>query len=102
PSDTSDIYTLSLHDALPILYDPCMLDSKCVGPDSALKRFQPVYVAKGTETSGIFKPASSLPSRSTWGTSTGNLPFTSGGSSVMIDRKSTRLNSSHQIISYAV
>src|SRR5438552_15883448 len=55
---TTEIYTLSLHDALPILY-PCSRVARNWGNH----RRQPVAV---------------------------------------VDRKSTRLNSSHQIISYAV
>src|SRR5258708_8597389 len=61
---TTEIYTLSLHDALPISHDkvPCAAQ----------------FVAEEVEFSG------------------------SGGREPDIDRKSTRLNSSHQIISYAV
>src|SRR5438552_5101402 len=59
---TTEIYTLSLHDALPI-YMPC------IGPDCWKPR------AGGTGLLSACPPA---------------------------DRKSTRLNSSHQIISYAV
>src|SRR5258708_18362132 len=64
---TTEIYTLSLHDALPI------------------------YAVAGVgrvPTKRCFRPKS----RMTWDENT----FWSG------DRKSTRLNSSHQIISYAV
>src|SRR5258708_12624316 len=57
---TTEIYTLSLHDALPISYS-------CDGNPSP-QQHSPSLVARG----------------------------------VQIDRKSTRLNSSHQIISYAV
>src|SRR5438552_8065178 len=60
---TTEIYTLSLHDALPI--------SKCeVSEDSFRETF-----SRGTGPNGARSAA---------------------------DRKSTRLNSSHQIISYAV
>src|SRR5258708_13552607 len=59
---TTEIYTLSLHDALPIFADPRL-------PFELLRR-QVRHVP--------------------------NLP------SQQLDRKSTRLNSSHQIISYAV
>src|SRR5258708_33546967 len=68
---TTEIYTLSLHDALPISYDSII----CV---SQILRLQAVYLGLGVfslERSAMSKP---------------------------IDRKSTRLNSSHQIISYAV
>src|SRR5260221_12289694 len=57
---TTEIYTLSLHDALPILF-------------VALED----WVVRGTEP-----PASQVPK--------------------LADRKSTRLNSSHTVISYAV
>src|SRR5690349_22147938 len=68
---TTEIYTLSLHDALPI-YGPC--------PG-----------AQSPDTAGLPRPPLSGPrSRATaWGP-----PRT--------DRKSTRLNSSHVEISYAV
>src|SRR5258708_18897989 len=58
---TTEIYTLSLHDALPICF---------FLPDTNLRR-----------------PGRLARSRRTW---------------ISVDRKSTRLNSSHQIISYAV
>src|SRR5258708_13962850 len=60
---TTEIYTLSLHDALPI----------CPGPGSV-----PV--------GGMLGPCPGSPPRAC----------------ISADRKSTRLNSSHQIISYAV
>src|SRR5258708_14207657 len=62
---TTEIYTLSLHDALPILLDD---------PDAPGGLFTHWLV---------------------W-----NIP--PNAQTVMEDRKSTRLNSSHQIISYAV
>src|SRR5207245_11412660 len=62
---TTEIYTLSLHDALPI----CPNFKKCVG----LPRF-----------------------------CSGMMMSTSNSSGFRIDRKSTRLNSSHGSISYAV
>src|SRR5258708_9390780 len=62
---TTEIYTLSLHDALPIFRE------------------------RGCRLSG--QEPSGPPSR----TATDRVP-------VRLDRKSTRLNSSHQIISYAV
>src|SRR5258708_40331425 len=69
---TTEIYTLSLHDALPIL-----------SPDVA---------AGGGGAGGV-------------AACRGRAGPDAGGGSVgvaAIDRKSTRLNSSHQIISYAV
>src|SRR5207244_12101634 len=65
---TPDIYTLSLHDALPIY-----------GPDGELVVAIAVcYCGSLDEGERVLRP----------------LP--------LVDRKSTRLNSSHQIISYAV
>src|SRR5258708_21696933 len=69
---TTEIYTLSLHDALPIC-PPA--DVRCC------------------------RDRSSASWRSTASRSSYAEP---GNRSVPIDRKSTRLNSSHQIISYAV
>src|SRR5258708_24782717 len=76
---TTEIYTLSLHDALPIWIKSCM----------------------GTHTTNV---AFGWPDRNT-------LYITESASGTILeahldvpgkDRKSTRLNSSHQIISYAV
>src|SRR5438067_1674507 len=49
-----------------------MLDSTSVGPDRSLNRFEPVYVASGTDNSGILTPAMPLASASTCGTRIGN------------------------------
>src|SRR2546421_4572164 len=70
---TTEIYTLSLHDALPIWFAP--RDSRCAGRSSL--------------------PDSSQASIST--RQRGRRTFCS-----LRDRKSTRLNSSHDQISYAV
>src|SRR5438552_4332623 len=67
----AEIYTLSLHDALPIWLGPA--------PSSRL-------IAQSA--------------RSSWPNPGSNRP--PAGSRTTPDRKSTRLNSSHQIISYAV
>src|SRR5947208_12524714 len=66
----TDFHTLSLHDALPICFDPDQL--------------------------ALFRDAIRRP----WGMILMTGPTGSGKSTT--DRKSTRLNSSHQIISYAV
>src|SRR5207244_13412738 len=73
---TTDIYTLSLHDALPI-WPPCRNRSS---PETGQR--------KSADRSARVKPETTLRARSSV--------------SVVQDRKSTRLNSSHQIISYAV
>src|SRR2546430_16805692 len=67
---TTEIYTLSLHDALPI---------------STAKS-----AASGNSALNIGSMIASLPS------------FKASKSKILVDRKSTRLNSSHSQISYAV
>src|SRR5579864_151200 len=48
-------------------------DTRSVGaPVVGVRKFQPVYVPSGTATSGSLIPASSLPSASTCGTSSGS------------------------------
>src|SRR5258708_40314441 len=64
---TTEIYTLSLHDALPI-YDNAILDM-------TRRRFDVPLLGCSSDQQWYVEPS---------------------------DRKSTRLNSSHQIISYAV
>src|SRR2546429_9997450 len=64
---TTEIYTLSLHDALPISYaEPCQLPPRCI--PSVLLSFASAQRVQAQ----------------------------------LLDRKSTRLNSSHGYISYAV
>src|SRR5438552_15769703 len=77
---TTEIYTLSLHDALPI-WRP--------GTERVSNR-RPRRVALSSGAMREFSSSCSLPSA---------LLFSM---SAPRDRKSTRLNSSHQIISYAV
>src|SRR5258708_20729468 len=74
---TTEIYTLSLHDALPICVRPGAAGPVAphrIPPGDPLPRPSPQLVAGGADGRGRGSP----------------------------DRKSTRLNSSHQIISYAV
>src|SRR5947208_9844343 len=73
---TTEIYTLSLHDALPILY------------------------ARNPTLSLL--PASNEKLAVTYAALTALGPAFTIETDVIGDRKSTRLNSSHQIISYAV
>src|SRR5256885_10885610 len=75
---TTEIYTLSLHDALPIL----LLD------DVTLKN-----------TTGATKSVSWF---EYWDVNPYNQEIASPGTRGVGDRKSTRLNSSHLVISYAV
>src|SRR5690348_18012575 len=79
---TTDIFTLSLHDALPI-------SGHCTGEPTfvALKRaFGERYLYAGLGTAIAL----------------GVTPRPLAGSDQRADRKSTRLNSSHPSISYAV
>src|SRR5258708_28761156 len=69
---TTEIYTLSLHDALPISL---------------------IFPARGTPASFNFSAGAPKETPAVAGCA---------GALATIDRKSTRLNSSHQIISYAV
>src|SRR3712207_7512507 len=85
---TTEIYTLSLHDALPISTPPAADD------------FAPSSAQGGGGTSGGMSGGRGA---STSGITSGS----TGGQSTMdkaqqLDRKSTRLNSSHANISYAV
>src|SRR5258708_30795732 len=72
---TTEIYTLSLHDALPILSTSRLHRAWCANTRSATIRAPALYLGNGSPV---------------------------GSTSSKLDRKSTRLNSSHQIISYAV
>src|SRR5439155_25619040 len=73
---TTEIYTLSLHDALPI----SILTGSHLGPL--------------TEFDAIGRVVRTTPSY--------QIVFDAGGQIISQDRKSTRLNSSHVAISYAV
>src|SRR3712207_9304822 len=77
---TTEIYTLSLHDALPI----CRWDDPAARP-RARGRAPTVDVVLRDRRHGRHRAALAL-----------------GGARMAADRKSTRLNSSHANISYAV
>src|SRR5687768_18153962 len=80
PKPSTDIYTLSLHDALPIFLEGLKGDAKPLGRkllEAALARRVIAYMELGD----IDKATDAL---------------------LKLDRKSTRLNSSHGYISYAV
>src|SRR5256885_14883655 len=82
---TTEIYTLSLHDALPILLRASELGSRA--------RSRPQLLARGElqlQWRPSHQPADQCQSNA-WGSPVEEL-----------DRKSTRLNSSHLVISYAV
>src|SRR5256885_11989913 len=73
---TTEIYTLSLHDALPICDDPGRADPEERGNDRV-----PGVRVRGVEPFDQHHPVVRV---------------------AEVDRKSTRLNSSHLVISYAV
>src|SRR2546422_8716841 len=77
---TTEIYTLSLHDALPIF------------PASEVGK-----IAKGPRPKGNGSRVDTLK-----GGDYVRVWIAKGGNNYIIDRKSTRLNSSHGYISYAV
>src|SRR2546430_12085130 len=80
---TTEIYTLSLHDALPISYEP---RGAQLGGELHVGAVGAVGQGKGDNNCGLRIGDSGL-----------------GGAVFQIrDRKSTRLNSSHSQISYAV
>src|SRR5207249_5637439 len=82
---TSTLYTLSLHDALPILHASWM---PALGPMNCSESFAKKHCTTGLSPSGIASYFMSATSKPLTGT--------------CLDRKSTRLNSSHVSISYAV
>src|SRR5258708_20523054 len=86
---TTEIYTLSLHDALPISLVPVVERSRLTGQGRSLSRRSCRARVRITFSSSIDVCDSTAASD--------HEPASSRR-----DRKSTRLNSSHQIISYAV
>src|SRR5689334_24714953 len=83
---TTEIYTLSLHDALPILLGATLASGRLFEPGDDLP---------GRAPSAILSDA-------TWTRRYGRDPSMLGRTIRLKDRKSTRLNSSHSSISYAV
>src|SRR5207244_10809888 len=90
PSPT-EFYPLSLHDALPILLMGMLLPAiqKVREAAARTKRLSDIR-SIGTAFHSHQLRGAGLPSAAAW------------TSAIQRDRKSTRLNSSHQIISYAV
>src|SRR5439155_25263866 len=87
-TSTTTLYTLSLHDALPISWRGCYgrcLDSLTLSPDHSLKP-KALSVRRGRFLFEFKAP----------------IPVPASKSKRKRDRKSTRLNSSHVAISYAV
>src|SRR5207244_10629969 len=101
PTATTPIYTPSLHDALPIWYQlPHFRD-----PDSTRRAVDSIsaHPLRMMKTPTACKPIPEIFSHTIRRIVTAlaaRLLQLSGGN--WADRKSTRLNSSHQIISYAV
>src|SRR5258708_13595042 len=78
---TTEIYTLSLHDALPISPGSATvlhIQAETIGMDCSVSWQRPLLGSNSAITGLQMRQAA------------------------LVDRKSTRLNSSHQIISYAV
>src|SRR5438552_11794196 len=86
---TTEIYTLSLHDALPILYRKDLKKLFVVEGDASAVR---VYDSETYKPLGEIKVSIDADS----------IAYDPATRYLYVDRKSTRLNSSHQIISYAV
>src|SRR3712207_8323662 len=85
---TTEIYTLSLHDALPILV---------YGPHFEKYRYTEQSLSSLSRTRNLFSASISLQLM----LQDDGITYSSSNCSVS-DRKSTRLNSSHANISYAV
>src|SRR5690606_41054219 len=95
------IYTLSLHDALPIFYDKTFFDAHGIAAPTTWNEF--------IDACWAIKDAGALPmyialkrNDAQWFWPTGMIGNFAMRSKVEEDRKSTRLNSSHVKISYAV
>src|SRR5205814_6133730 len=95
---STDIYTLSLHDALPISYDsisPCALHLRSWSP--AVTQTPPLFEAARCTLALVLLTTLNVPF---WRMQT--TPPLASQTRPALDRKSTRLNSSHLGISYAV
>src|SRR5690606_41534390 len=100
-TSTAFVYTLSLHDALPILgglicvIGQIMFDVFKLTPGHTLSTL--VVVGAILDGFGLYEPLIDFAGAGA------TIPITSFGNSLVHgDRKSTRLNSSHVKISYAV
>src|SRR5690606_41146205 len=88
-------YTLSLHDALPISVE--QQDEGATADQPALAQLGPRQAAQQAVL--LVDPGDAF---GIGGGAVGRLPFADGHQPWLRDRKSTRLNSSHVKISYAV
>src|SRR5205807_6886151 len=96
---TTHIYTLSLHDALPIwlVVAPGFIDLHSHGQDSVNYKF----LAHDGVTTALELELGTYPV-APWYAKREGKSLINFGVSASQDRKSTRLNSSHLVISYAV
>src|SRR5207244_8016575 len=102
PTHTPPLSTLSLHDALPISQTTAPTASDIVSTRSPVKTS---LVLESLKKDSPFFTLSAIwcsTKRAARKKVMARIPFTGISFSHTTDRKSTRLNSSHQIISYAV
>src|SRR5437762_3886687 len=91
-------YPLSLHDALPICLSPASSDIAVIGTAARPSAPGGTRVRPGKQTALVeWDPATGATGYSLWRSTT-----SMGASTSVVDRKSTRLHSSHRCISYAV
>src|SRR5207253_8438454 len=94
---TTGVYSLSLHDALPIYGNVTLPSNRSY--DTYLTFSQAFEAGRfGLERLGVYAYIGERPTFSL----TSAALSTAAGNTIAIDRKSTRLNSSHVAISYAV
>src|SRR5699024_12836728 len=96
-TSTVEIYTLSLHDALPIWWVVALLTGGVIAAPVAAWIVK--HLPAGCWVSPPVGSSSSPTRRPCWGVLLGRTVRTERAG---LDRKSTRLNSSHVSISYAV
>src|SRR5690242_20856301 len=96
-SQTTEFYTLSLHDALPISGTPPQQPQQ--PPQDAYPGMPPYSPQQYAPQQGAYPGMQPYPQGQGM-----FIPPPSGGTAITaaVDRKSTRLNSSHMSISYAV
>src|SRR5690348_17696343 len=92
---TTEIYTLSLHDALPICRHREMVGTRAAEFRTMEDRLTLAQFVQHSEQRGIGMQFG-------FGTHAADSSRSSTGNAKNADRKSTRLNSSHPSISYAV
>src|SRR5690606_42015397 len=93
----TEIYTLSLHDALPILFNINLM-----GVMRATRKALPIFLEKGEGVIINTASAAGIAGSRAGAAYTASKHAVVGYTKNVGDRKSTRLNSSHVKISYAV